>query len=351
MPIMRANKRATIKQVAKVAGVSTQTVSRVINDRPDVAQETRERILQVISELDYQPSALARSLIQQRSFTIGVVTAGLKFIGPSRTLNGIASKAEDLGYALLLEELPRFDTEDIKPLLQSLLARHVDGIVWAVPEVGDNRRWIDEILGDIPVPVVFLTMQPRRGISIVAVDNYGGGIQVTQHLLDQGRRRVGHISGPLDWWEARQRKQAWEDTLQKAGIQTAPDQWVEGNWSSASAGAAFDQLLRSYQGMDALFVGNDQMALAVLQIAHARKVGVPGDLAIAGFDNITESAFFWPALTTINHNHSELGCRAIQELVSRIEAFQRNEKIEPQNILLSTELIVRKSSQVGEPAA
>ena len=215
---MNTNKRATIKQVARAAGVSTQTVSRVINDRPDVSPETRERIQQVIVELDYQPSALARSLIQQRSYTLGVVTAGLKFIGPSRTLNGITNKAEELGYALLLEEMLHFDTEDIKPLLQNLLARHVDGIVWAVPEVGDNRRWVDEILNDVPVPVVFLTMQPRPGVSTVAVDNYAGGSLATQHLLEQGCRRIGHISGPLDWWEARQRKQAWQDTLQKAGI-------------------------------------------------------------------------------------------------------------------------------------
>jgi LacI family transcriptional regulator len=137
---MNINKRSTIKQVAKAAGVSTQTVSRVINDRPDVAPQTRERIQHVIEELDYQPSALARSLIQQRSFTLGVVTSGLKYLGPSRTLNGITSMAEELGYALLIEELPRFDTEDIKPRLQDLLSRHVDGIVWAVPEVGDNRR-------------------------------------------------------------------------------------------------------------------------------------------------------------------------------------------------------------------
>ena len=217
---MNQHKRATIKQVAKLADVSTQTVSRVINDRPDVSPETRQRVQQVIEELKYQPSALARSLIQQRSFTLGVVTAGLKYFGPSRTLNGITNMAEELGYALLLEELLQFDTDDIRPLLENLLARHVDGIVWAVPEVGDNRRWVEEILNDVPVPVVFLTMQPRPGVSTVSVDNYAGGVLATQHLLDQGYRQIGHISGPLDWWEARQRKQAWQDTLTKAGIRS-----------------------------------------------------------------------------------------------------------------------------------
>lgn len=343
---MNTNKRATIKQVAKAAGVSTQTVSRVINDRPDVAPETRERIQQIIEELDYRPSALARSLIQQRSYTLGVVTSGLKYLGPSRTLNGITNKAEELGYALLLEELPRFDTEDINPRLQSLLARHVDGIVWAVPEVGDNRRWIDGILKDVPVPIVFLTMQARPSTSTVSVDNYAGGSLATQHLLDQGRHQIGHISGPLDWWEARQRKQAWQDTLKKAGIKVSDSHWVEGNWSSSSGGTAFEQLLRSYPEMDAVFVANDQMALAVLQTANSRGLRVPHDLAVVGFDNFAESAYFWPALTTIDHNHHELGCRAVQELVHEVEAIHRDENMEPHNISLSPELVVRESSVV-----
>jgi LacI family transcriptional regulator len=341
---MISNKRATIKDVAKAAGISTQTVSRVINDRPDVSPETRERIQQVIEELDYQPSALARSLISQRSFTLGVVTAGLKYMGPSRTLNGITSMAEQLKYALLLEELPRFDTEDIEPLLQDLLARHVDGIVWAVPEVGDNRRWVDGILHGVRVPVVFLSMQPRPGITTLSVDNYAGGVLATQHLLDQGCRRIGHISGPLDWWEARQRKQAWQDTLKKAGLHIAVDQCAEGNWSSSSGEIAFMQLLASYPEMDAVFVGNDQMALSVLQTAHRQGLRVPKDLAVAGFDDMAESPYFWPALTTINHNQHDLGCRAVQETVKQIEALWRNEKLEPQSILLSPELVIRESS-------
>jgi LacI family transcriptional regulator len=343
---MNTDKRATIKDVARSAGVSTQTVSRVINDRPDVSPETRERIQLVIVELDYQPSALARSLISQRSFTLGVVTAGLKYIGPSRTLNGITSMAEELKYALLLEELPRFDTEDIKPLLQDLLARHVDGIVWAVPEVGDNHRWVDGILSDVRVPVVFLTMQPHPGITSVSVDNYTGGVLATQHLLDQGFQRIGHISGPLDWWEARQRKLAWQDTLKKAGINIADGHSSEGNWSSSSGEIAFTRLLESYPKMDAVFVGNDQMALTVLQILHHRGLRVPQDMAVAGFDNMAESAFFWPALSTINHNLHELGCRAVQETVKQIEAVRRNEKLEPQTVFLSPELIVRDSSLI-----
>src|ERR1043165_3251304 len=133
--------RATIKEVASVAGVSTQTVSRVINERPDVSPETRKRVQDVIKDLSYQPSALARSLISQRSHTLGVVTAGLRHIGPSRTLRGITSAAEEAGYAIILTDVPSYDTEDITPIFQAFLSRHVDGIFWAVPEVGENRNW------------------------------------------------------------------------------------------------------------------------------------------------------------------------------------------------------------------
>jgi LacI family transcriptional regulator len=294
--------------------------------------------------MDYQPSALARSLIQQRSFTLGVVTAGLKYLGPSRTLNGITSMSEQLKYALLLEELPHFDSEDIKPLLQELISHHVDGIVWAVPEVGDNRRWVDEILMDVPVPVVFLTMQARAGVSTVSVDNYAGGVQATRHLVELGRHHIGHISGPLDWWEARQRKQAWQETLQKTGIFVMDNQWTEGNWSSASGELAFKRLLQSYPEMDAIFVANDQMALAVLCNANCSGLKIPGDLAVVGFDNFAESAYFCPSLTTVNYNHHELGCRAIQEVVRQIEAIRINKWMEPQTVLLSTELVVRGSS-------
>ena len=153
--------RPTIKEVASVAGVSTQTVSRVINERPDVSFETRKRVQDVIAELGYRPSALARSLIRQRSHTLGVVIAGLSYVGPSRILSGIAASAEEAGYSLLLKELSQFEENDIEPIFQELLSRHVDGIIWAVPEVGNNRAWIGEATPDTDVPLVYLTMEPR----------------------------------------------------------------------------------------------------------------------------------------------------------------------------------------------
>ena len=342
---MNGNRRPTIKQVAKAAGVSTQTVSRVINDRPDVAPDTRERILTMIDELGYQPSALARSLIQQRSYTLGVVTAGLKHIGPSRTLNGITSAAEEAGYSLLLKELPRFDADDVIPIFQALLARHVDGIIWAVPEVGENRNWVSKQSLDFNIPIVYLAMEPKENISTVGIDNYLGGRIAMSHLLEQGYRRIGHITGPLDWWEARQRMLAWKDALREKGLEAQEEHWIEGNWSSTSGAQAVERLFEQYPEMDSIFVGNDQMALGVIQVACQRKLKIPEDLGIMGFDNIPESAFFCPPLTTIQQDQYAVGKVAVEETIKMIKSgWHGLEPVESKSIMLTPTLLVRQSS-------
>jgi DNA-binding LacI/PurR family transcriptional regulator len=349
--IMQNLKRVTIKEVARKAGVSAQTVSRVMNERPDVAPETRDRVQSIIQELGYQPSALARSLIQQRSFTLGVVTAGLKYIGPSRTLNGITQQAEELGYALMLKELPSFIIGNILPILQSLLSRHVDGIIWAAPEVGESHRDIAARVAEIPVPVVLLTTRPQPGLVVIHYDNYHGGQLAAQHLLAQGYRRIGHISGPLDWWEARQRKQGWEAAMAEAGLPTSEAHWAEGNWSSASGEQAFRQLLDSYPDIEAVFAGNDQMALAALQLACREGLHVPEKLGVVGFDGLPESRFYWPPLTTVLQDQNLLGCTAVEKVVEMIEAHRgAREIVEPQAIVLQPEMIIRQSSVVQNGA-
>ena len=337
--------RATIKQVANLAGVSTQTVSRVINDRPDVSGPTRKRVQRIIDELGYQPSALARSLIRQRSYTLGVVTAGLRHIGPSRTLGGITAAAAEAGYSLLLEELPRYDSEEIAPLLQALRSRQVDGVIWAVPEVGGNRRWINRLSSEFDLPIVYLAMEPRPNVCMVSVNNYLGGRLVMAHLLEQGYRRIAHIAGPLDWWEARQRMAAWKDTLTEAGIQVREQDWVEGAWSSASGSEAAQRLLDQTPDLDAVFAANDQMALGVMHVAAQRRHRVPRDLGVAGFDNVPESAYFCPALTTVQQDQHNVGRVAVEEIIRIVEAgWDGRTAIEPKSIMLSPILVVRQSS-------
>ena len=339
------NVRATIKEVASAAGVSTQTVSRVLNERPDVSPETRKRVQEVIKTLSYQPSALARSLIRQRSHTLGVVTAGLRHIGPSRTLSGITSAAEEVGYSLLLKELPSYNNEDITPIVQAFLSRHVDGIIWAVPEVGENRKWVNNPPADIEVPLVYITMEPRNNISIVSIDNYLGGRIAMSHLLEQGYHKIGHISGPLDWWEARQRMAAWKDSLVEAGLNPQDSHCVEGNWSSASGALAIEKLFYQYPDMDSIFVANDQMALSVLQFFAEKQICVPEDIGIVGFDNMDESAFFSPALTTVQQDQHHVAKIAVAEVIKIIEAgWQELDPVAPRSIILPPTLIVRQSS-------
>jgi len=328
-----------------VAGVSTQTVSRVINERPDVSPETRKRVQEVIEALSYRPSALARSLISQRSHTLGVVIAGLKHIGPSRTLSGITSAAEDAGYSVLLKELPSYDTEDITPIFQAFVSRHVDGIIWAVPEVGENRKWVNNPPADIELPLVYLTMEARDQLSIVSIDNYLGGRMAMSHLLEQGYRKIGHISGPLDWWEARQRMAAWRDTLTERGLVSGESHSVEGNWSSASGALAIEKLFDQYPDMDSIFVANDQMALSVMQFFSEKKMRIPQEIGIVGFDNIAESAFFSPALTTIQQDQHNVAKIAVAEVIKIIESgWKGSDLLEPKPIILPPTLVVRQSS-------
>jgi len=340
---MNISKRSTIKHVAQAAGVSAQTVSRVINDRPDVAYETRARIQRIINKLGYHPSALARSLIRQRSYTLAVVTAGLSFNGPSQTLNGITSRADELGYALLLKELPRFDSNHVQPLLQTLMARPVDGIIWAVPEVGDNRVWVGGGRATLPIPIVFLTMESHPGLSIVNYDNFQGAKQATEHLLRQGYRNIGHISGPLDWWESRQRKAGWQQALIEAGIPVQDVHSVEGDWSSPSGNTALRHLWNQYPGLDAVFVANDQMALGVIKLMSEWRE--TARLGVVGFDGLVETAHYWPALTTVFQDRHLLGCTAVEQVVSAIAHLHDQGSLPaPQTVMLQPELIVRKSS-------
>jgi LacI family transcriptional regulator len=342
---MNHSNRLTIKQIASLAGVSTQTISRVINGRPDVSPETRKRVQEIIDRHGYKPSAVARSLIQQRSYTLGVVTAGLKYFGPSLILHGITDQAEELDYSVLLKELPRFDTDEIEPIFHALLARHVDGIIWAVPAVGDNQRQLKQWQGPFPVPLIFLTEPPRPDLASVDYDNYLGGKMATRSLLEQGCRRIGHISGPLDWLSARQRKKGWQDALLEAGIDPYSMPCVEGNWSSASGEPAFRQLLSEDPHLEAVFVANDQMAISVLHVACEAGIRVPQDLAVVGFDGLAESAYFWPPLTTLYQDLHALGSLAVKEIVHTIETrYNGEDRADVKRIVLQPKLIERASS-------
>ncbi len=334
--------KITIKDVAQVCNVSTQTVSRVINKRPDVSPETREAVEKAIAQMGYQPSALARSLVQQRSYTLGVIIAGLKYVGVSQTLNGITEQCEEFNYALLIEELPRFDTPNIVPVIESLISHHVEGIIFAAPELNENVKIVQSQLPTSCPPIIFLKCLPNPNYTTINVDNYGGARRAVEYLLSLGRRQIGLITGPLEWLEARQRRQGWEDALKGAGESVSEQHWAQGNWSAASGESAFAELIRKYPQLDAVFVSNDQMALGLLHYAHRNGLRVPEDLAVAGFDDLTEAAYFTPALTTITHPLRELGSLAVKTLLAQIEGT--DPALPGKAITLQTELVIRDST-------
>jgi LacI family transcriptional regulator len=335
--------RITIRDVARKAGVSTQTVSRVINGRPDVAAGTRERVASVVQELGFRPSALARELIKGKSFTLGIVIARSRSVSSLLTLSGIISEAKERGYALLLEELPDFTATEVEPIIDMLVSHRVDGILWTIPEIGDNRAWLDTQLDAIPVPIVFLNMRPRQGIASLSIDNYTGAKLATRYFLNTHYHEIAHISGPLEWWEARERMRGWQDAMKEAGRE--PVFSMEGNWSSSSGEEAAHQLLNAHPEIDAILAANDQMALSVLLVAHHRKIRVPEELAVIGFDDLAESAYFVPPLTTVGHDQFALGAWGVRMLVECIEAEQEDKAFSPQATIIPPILITRSTTR------
>jgi len=337
--------RVTIEQVAREAGVSAQTVSRVVNNHPSVAPKTRMRVQQLIARMGYQPNILARGLVHRRSYSLGVVASALEYFGPSSTLVGIEQQANELGYSIQLCLLHRPQVDDPGQVLNRLLSRQVDGIIWAVPEIGANHEWLEKRTPYLPVPIVFLSMHPTDGLPVACVDNRAGGRMATEHLLSQGYRRVGLVSGPLDWWEARERRLGWEDALRGAELPVDERQVFEGNWNAASGEEGFVRLAGQFPEIDSVFAGNDQMALGVLGAAHLRKLGVPEDLGVVGFDDIPESAYFWPPLTTMRQELRQLGGTAVQQVARMISASRGEASaMPPESHWLMPRLVVRLSS-------
>ncbi len=343
---MAIKRSVTIREVARAASVSAQTVSRVINNRPDVAEDTRQRVQEIIAELGYSPNVLARSLIQGRTNTLGVVGYGLSYYGPSRTLTGIERQCNELGYSMVLSLMREPDSGAGVELLNGLLERKVDGIIWAVPEIGDHRSALVEQVRDSGVPVVFINMQPSPDLAVVSIDNFNGGKQAALHLLARGYRKVGVITGPRDWWESRKRLEGWRSAMLEAGhIDVAGLAMLieEGDWYPSSGEAGLEVLLARVPDLEAVFAFNDPMALGAL--LTARKLGkrVPEDLAVVGFDDIPEARFFHPALSTMRQPLAEMGSQAVR-MLHRLLTLRDSDAARPEQIWLQPELVVRSSS-------
>jgi LacI family transcriptional regulator len=335
------SQRITIKDVAALCGVSTQTVSRVINDRPDVAPDTRQRIEEAIDELGYAPSAVARTLVARHSNSIGVLLAGMGYTGTALTLRGIVDESANLGFTVLIAELPEGDSlEDPSSAISALIERHVDGIIMSVPAIGHSVDRIKAVLPARSEPVVFVKAGVSDRYSSVLVDNTGATERVVDHLLELGRTRVAHISGPTSWHEANDRIEGWRRGLEKHGVSPDPELCVEGNWSPASGSDAMKALLDRVPDLDAVLVANDRMALGAMHVIRSRGLRIPDDVAVTGFDDIEDAAWFAPPLTSVRQPLTEMGRLAVRTLLSEV----RDRSVRPTTMPLQAELVVREST-------
>jgi DNA-binding LacI/PurR family transcriptional regulator len=326
---------AVMVDVAALAGVSYQTVSRVINDQPGVRDSTRERVLVAMRELGYQPSSAARSLASGRSRTIGIVTIGSDLYGPASTLRGVETAVRDAGYTATTESLSRFDRTSALAAVERMTARRVEGILAIDPEV-DAAAALRSM--EVGVPLMVLCGGLDAVAAGVQLDGTASSQGAVRYLLDLGHPTVHHLAGPLRWEAARSRVQGWRAALEAAGAPVHEP--LQGDWSARS-GYAIGRVLAADAGVSAVFAANDQMAIGLLLALHQAGRAVPGEVSVIGFDDIPEAAYLVPPLTTLRQDLVDEGRRAVAMLLTQIE---HPGAAEPIPVRMVPDLIVRSST-------
>ncbi|HZL16978.1 MAG TPA: LacI family DNA-binding transcriptional regulator [Polyangia bacterium] len=324
---------AVMEDVARVAGVSHQTVSRVLNDSPKVRADTRERVLAAIRQLDYRPNSMARALVTGRSKTLGVVSFDTTLYGPASTLLGIERAAHDTGYGVSVSSLQSLNRDTVLDAIQRLRDQGVDGVVVIAP----LRAGVDALRHvRTDFAVVAVAAGPNASIPVATIDQTAGAAAATRHLLTLGHKTVWHLAGPNDWKEAEERIAGWRSVLEAAGAPIPT--LLRGDWTPRS-GYELGQNLLQIPDVTAVFVANDQMALGLLRRVHEAGREVPRDLSIVGFDDIPEAAYFTPPLTTVRQDFADLGRRCLYALLARIEG-----EAGPTRVVVAPELVVRGST-------
>ena len=323
--------------VGRRAGVSHQTVSRVINDSPHVRPDTRARVLEAMAELGYQPNSVARALVTGRSNTIGVVSFDTTLYGPASTLLAIERAAHEAGYFIIVASLKAMDRPSVADAVERLRRHRVDGIMVIAPQ----QSAVDALLHPPSnVPMVAVEAGPKGSVPVVAVDQRAGATMATRHLLELRHETVWHLAGPADFLESRERLDGWRRALKRAGAPVPGP--VEGDWSPSS-GYELGKMLARDKTITAIFVANDQMALGLLRAMNEAGRGVPEDVSVVGFDDIPEAPYFTPPLTTIRQDFDEMGARGLACLLEAIEGrdpVSSRSRVRP-------DLVVRASTGPG----
>ena len=320
--------------VARLAGVSSQTVSRVSTGHPGVLDSTRREVLNAMQQLGYRPNSAARALKRGEFRTIGVVLFTLATTGNSRTVEAIAAHAAQEGYAITLIPVAVPTQDGILGAFTRLGELAVDGII-VIMEV----HLLDAADLTLPpgVQVVVVDSDAGDRYPVVDTDQADGARQAVRHLIGLGHRTVWHVTGPAESFASERRTQAWRTVLEDAGRPVPPVE--RGDWSALS-GYEAGLRLAAEPDCTAIFVANDQMALGVLRALHEKGRRVPQDVSVVGFDDIPDAGSYLPPLTTVHQDFAEVGRRCVQGLLDQI----RRHELEPGTVLVPTTLIERAST-------
>jgi DNA-binding LacI/PurR family transcriptional regulator len=332
--------------VARRAGVSHQTVSRVLNDASLVKEETRLRVLAAIDELGYRRNFAARLLATNRSRRIGMITAHFALHGPSMIALGVQEASQRAGYDVALVVLPEFSPESLGNAVDRLSDQAVEAIVVAVAHPGADE--MTRAL-QLSIPVVLVQGVLTASSLSTGIDHRAGAMMAVDHLLDLGHRHVAHIGGPQDWVEAAQRSVGWREAHETRGWLPGPK--LDGDWSPAS-GYRAGLLVADDRDVTAVFVGNDAMALGLFKALYERGRRIPEDVSVVGFDDVPDAAYYWPALTTVSHDFSELGRRALDLALAAVRRSNGEDDGSEDDLptdLITPTLVVRDST--GTPPA
>jgi DNA-binding LacI/PurR family transcriptional regulator len=311
---VKADREPAMTDVAALAGVSHQTVSRVLNDHPNVREQTRVRVQAAIATLGYRPNHAARVLATGTSQVIGVVSRSSTLYGPAATLAALAEAALQHGFTVNVESVRSLDRKPVADAISRHLDQRVVGLVVITP-VESASKALDNIPDDIPL--VSIDGDPQRPDQLVTIDQEAGGYAATKHLLDAGHRTVWHISGPGDWFDSRGRIDGWRRALTEAGAEIPP--LMPADWSAAS-GYHAGQFLARMNDVTAVFAANDHLALGILRALHERGRRVPDDVSIVGFDDVPEAAYYIPPLTTVRPDFDAAATAALDMLLAQIRA-------------------------------
>lgn len=322
-----ASGRVSMAMVAARAGVSGQTVSRVVNDSPRVDPATRERVERAMVELGYRPHRAARALRTGRSQTIGLVVTTLATVGNSRMLQATAEAAAERGYALTLVTAG----ESVGGAFERLAEQEVDGAI----VLNEASALVPEAQRPPGLRLVVVDAPESADLAVVHSDHVGGAATATSHLLGLGHESVHHLAGPADSFAAAERERGWRDTLVAAGIE--PPSVVRGDWTADAGFAAGAGFLSA----SAVFCANDQMALGLLRALAEAGRRVPEDVSVIGFDDVPDAANYRPPLTTVRQDFTALAHRAVALLVAEIEGTAEGEA----SAVVPTALVARSSTR------